>query len=71
MNKIVCDICGKTLSQSNKYLLPLYQNWYAKSGRGNTIARFVATKVQKCSVDLCNDCEDQIAKAFYNAGILY
>ena len=71
MNKIVCDICGKTLSQPNTYLLPLYQNLQAKGGHGNTITQFVGTKVQKCSVDLCNDCEDQIAKIFYNAGILY
>ena len=68
MNAILCDICGKQLTEANNYLIPSYQ--FDNVQHGNKIIKEKAfKKIKRKVIDLCPVCESMVASIFQNIDI--
>lgn len=68
MNAILCDICGKQLTEANNYLIPSYQ-FYNIQYENQIIKEKAFKKIERKVIDLCPICENMVASIFQNIEI--
>ena len=59
----MCDYCGKEITETNKFTLPIweYNDHYAYDGKGSKVAWFGKNELVNKEQDICQGCQVKIA----------